>query len=286
MTKLEKLRGKYTVSEVITKIDIKYGLGALERTLACNWFNPFATLYLNLRSFPFSQALSFPVYVYGRPRIYGLSGRMTVIGKVYPGMISFNKAKSTAPSNKSVASEIRNDGTIVFRGKSEIGAGTRIATEFGGLIDIGADTKITDMCNVEAFTKIEIGDKSWIVHRCQVLDANYHYVADYNKKIIPKYCHPIKIGVGCWICNSTTITGRCVIPNYAIVGSNSLVNKDFSSIEEGAIIAGIPAKVIATGFRRVLNLEVARKVSEHYRQNPDQIYVMDETDTPEYLAEI
>lgn len=41
--------------ELLSKINNRYGLGALELCLASNWFNPFATIYLNLRSFPFTQ---------------------------------------------------------------------------------------------------------------------------------------------------------------------------------------------------------------------------------------
>lgn len=49
--------------ELLSKINNRYGLGALELCLASNWFNPFATIYLNLRSFPFTQAFKFPVWV-------------------------------------------------------------------------------------------------------------------------------------------------------------------------------------------------------------------------------
>ena len=47
----------YTAKELIQVIDRKFGLGSIERFFASNWFNPFYTLYLNLRSFPLSQAV-------------------------------------------------------------------------------------------------------------------------------------------------------------------------------------------------------------------------------------
>ena len=39
----------YTAKELIQVIDRKFGLGSIERFFASNWFNPFYTLYLNLR---------------------------------------------------------------------------------------------------------------------------------------------------------------------------------------------------------------------------------------------
>ena len=81
-----------------SKINNRYGLGALELCLASNWFNPFATTYLNLRSFPFIQAFKFPVWVYGHPRFYSLNDSIFIEGKVKRGMIKFNKT-NLAPNN-------------------------------------------------------------------------------------------------------------------------------------------------------------------------------------------
>lgn len=101
--------------ELLSKINNRYGLGALELCLASNWFNPFATIYLNLRSFPFTQAFKFPVWVYGQPRLYSLNGNMLIEGKVKSGMIKFNKT-NLAPNNMGVQSEIINKGKSFSRG--------------------------------------------------------------------------------------------------------------------------------------------------------------------------
>ena len=52
-----KIKG-LTFKEFIHRVDLKIGFSALERLFSTNWFNPFATAYLNLRSFPFAQAIS------------------------------------------------------------------------------------------------------------------------------------------------------------------------------------------------------------------------------------
>lgn len=268
---IQKLK-EQSFTRIVKILDYRYGLGKLELLFACNWFNPLATLYLNLRSFPIKQAFRFPVFVYGRPKFYCLSGTMKVEGKVNTGMIKFNKTQPGAPSNMSVQSEIFNIGLLIFQGKGTIGTGTKIFINDTSVLTIGKNFKISDFCNIGCFTRIIIGDQCRLAHRCQILDSNYHYIANVNKKIIPRYSHPITIGKGCWICNSSTITGGVTLPDFTIIGSNSLVNKDFSTSPESSIIAGTPAKFIATNFRRIENKDIILDLNDFFRKNIDCEY--------------
>ena len=261
-----------TFKKFIHRVDLKIGFSALERLFSKNWFNPFATIYLNLRSFPLAQAIKMPVWVYGCPRFYELSGRMIVDGKVSSGMIRFNQVKPGAPSNMSVKSEILNKGLIVFHGVGLIGTGNKIVVGSKATLDIGKNFKITDMCNIGCFRSVFIGEQSWIVHRCQIFDSNYHYVANFAKGTVPDYSKPIRIGKGCWICNSSTITGNAVLPDYTIVASNSLVNKDMSDIPESSMIGGTPAKLIATGFRKIENSKIENEILKFYNDTPDGMF--------------
>ena len=261
-----------TFKKFIHRVDLKIGFSALERLFSKNWFNPFATIYLNLRSFPLAQAIKMPVWVYGCPRFYELSGRMIVDGKVSSGMIRFNQVKPGAPSNMSVKSEILNKGLIIFHGVGLIGTGNKIVVGSKATLDIGKNFKITDMCNIGCFRSVFIGEQSWIVHRCQIFDSNYHYVANFAKGTVPDYSKPIRIGKGCWICNSSTITGNAVLPDYTIVASNSLVNKDMSDIPESSMIGGTPAKLIVTGFRKIENSKIENEILKFYNDTPDGMF--------------
>ena len=281
INKLRRRLKRHSLKGLLRLLDSYYGLGLLEHLLFCNWFNPFATIWLNIRSFPIKQAFLFPIWCYGRPRFYDLSGQMRIEGKVISGMIRFNQVKYGAPSNMSVQSEILNQGRIIFRGQGLIGTGTKIAVAYGAVLDIGKKFKITDMCNIGCFREIRIDEQSRIVHRCQVFDSNYHYVANFAHGIVPNHIHPIHIGKGCWVCNSSTITGGTVLPNYTIVGSNSLVNKDFSNIPESSMIGGIPAKLIATGFRKIENSRIEREIADFYYLNPNGLFSIPPTATPD-----
>lgn len=274
--KIIRLFKEKSFKELYPLLDEQYGLGLFERLLCINWFNPFATLWLNLRSFPLNQAIKFPIWCYGRPKFYCLSGQMIVEGKVWSGMIRFNQVKDEAPSNMMTHSELLNKGRIIFRGQGLIGTGNKIVVGHNAVLDIGANFKITDLCNVGCYRSIIIGEQTRIVHRCQVFDTNYHYVANFNRRIVPQYTQPIHIGKGCWICNTSTINGGARLPNYTIVASNSLVNKDYSDIPESSILGGIPAKFIATGFRKIEDSRVERKIDLYYKKKPEGVFIIPE----------
>lgn len=273
-----KIKRKYSFNQLLSRIDQKIGLGKLEYLLSTNWFNPFLTLYFNLRSFPFRQAIYFPIFVYGHPRIYGLSGKMKIEGnKVKTGMIRFNMVMPGAPCNNSVNSEIFNEGTIIFHGKGEIGTGTKIRVAFNAELNIGHNFKITDMCNIGCLKKITIGDESWIVHRCQIFDSNYHYIENMNNHSIPFMAKEVVIGERCWICNSSSIMPGVIIPNNTIIASNSLVTKDYRSIPEYSIIGGVPAKLISNGYTWLKSGCLQNKVAEFYKLSPNGMYYKNES---------
>ena len=278
----EKIK-KHTFRELVSIFDEKYGIGRLERLIASNWFNPLATLWLNFRSFPLGQALRLPVWCYGRPRFYGLSGKMTIEGKITTGMVRLNRVLVAAPSNMGLQSEILNNGHIVFKGRLHISTGNNIVVGRNATLTFGADAKIGDMCIIGCFERITLGDAIRIAHRSQIFDSNYHFVADFKRGIVPNYKHPVTLGKGCWVCNSSTITCGVTLPDYTIVASNSLVNKEFSHIAKGSLIAGTPAKVITEGTRRIFNNDIEAKVEEFYRENPTSLYEIDPSvDVEEY----
>lgn len=191
---------------------------------------------------------------------------------------------SGAPNLMTVQSEINNQGKIIFHGSGLIGTGNKICVGPFGTLEIGALFKITDMCNVGCLNKIFIGTQTWIVQRCQLFDSNYHYVANMNDSTIPTDSAEIYIGRNCWICNTTTVTGGAYLPDFTIVGSNSLVNKNFSEIPERSLIGGVPAKYISTGFLRVDNEELIKKANLYYHQNHNNtIFTFDPSIDPKSI---
>lgn len=271
---LRNIKNKFrnnSLSNILSKINNRYGLGALEYCFASNWLNPFATFYLNFRSFSFNQAIKFPVWVYGRPRLYSLNGSMKIEGKVEGGMIKFN-CTNMGPSNMGVQSEIINQGLIIFRGKGMIRTGNRLNIEKNAVLEIGDRFIIGDMCNFSCSLSITIGCNTRIAHRSQILDSNFHYVANMNDGVVPPIQRPIVIGRNCWICNTSTISAGAIIPDYSIITSNSLVNKNFSLIKPYSIIGGIPAKFIRSGYVLINNQNIVSEINSYYTSFQEDIY--------------
>ncbi len=255
-----------TWGKVMKKIRHYYSM-YMVRSLWVKWFNPLYTLYFNLIFFPLRQALCFPVFVYGWPRLFCQSGRLRCEGQCYPGMVRLNISIAGAPGYSGGNIELNIAGEVIFRGKCRIGSGSRLAVI--GLLDMGEGSKIMQGCNIASWSVVRIGAYSGVTHRCQVMDSNYHYIADFNKGVIRKPGTPITIGAYCWVCNSSTITGGAVIPDKTIVASNSLVNKDMSDIPQESIIGGTPAKLISTGHRRVYNERFEIEVYRYFMFHPE-----------------
>jgi acetyltransferase-like isoleucine patch superfamily enzyme len=258
----------------LTKEKICFKLGKaysdwIESIWFRNWFNPLLTLYLNFRSFPLKQAFKFPVFIYGWPKFFSLYGKMECLESCKIGMVKINQTDTGAPSNPSLNTAINNWGTIFFEGPCRIYSANNINVARGAVLKFGRYCKIMHYCNITAHKYVEIGSQTWVAHRCQILDTNFHFIANFVEKKITKYAKPIVVGKSCWICNSSTILAGTVIPNNTIVASHSLVNKDFSDVPEESIVGGIPAKLISTGFKRVNNSRLNMKIWQYFSDHPE-----------------
>lgn len=267
---------KYTWKKTVRYISRLYSLYFI-RTLWVHWFNPLYTLYFNLVFFPLRQAIRFPVFVYGWPKLFSQCGQMKCVGICKTGMVRLNLSIGGSPQNSVGNTELEIWGMVLFRGKCIIGSGNKIIVGYDAVLDMGEYTKIMNFCNLSAYKGIRVGAYSRIVHRCQVLDTNFHYVADFKHGLVKRHAHAIAIGNYCWICNSSTVTGGAVIPDKTIVASNSLVNKDMSFIPEESIIGGVPAELISTGYRKIESRKFESEVAEFFYNHPEaEVYRMED----------
>lgn len=273
MKSIKNLYKRYSIFELIKKVDDRYGIQAVVRNLTGHWFNPFATLYINFFSFPFSQAIKIPMFVYGSPKIYHVVGNMRIIGKIYPGMIRFNQTKALNASHQASNSELSNLGSIIFHGKANIGCGSRILIQKNAILELGKSVIITDYINLGCHYHISIGNYTRIAHRSQIQESNHHFIINTNTYTIKPCTRPISIGCGCWICNSATINAGTIIPDHCIIASNSLVNvgKNIENALPGSIIGGIPAKVLSQGEKyRIFNKKWESVLFQWFAEHPNE----------------
>lgn len=262
------MKDRYSLGNIFRHVRRLYSIYVV-RNLWVHWFNLLYTFYFNLVFFPFRQAFRFPVFVYGWPKMFSQYGRMECVGCCKTGMVRLNITLGGVPQYSAGNIELNIWGKVIFRGKCIIGSGSKLIVGEHGLLDMGEGTKIMNGCNCTAYSEIRIGAQSRIVHRCQLLDTNFHYIADFRRGVVKKQGHPIVIGDYCWVCNSTTVTGGAVIPDKTIVASNSLVNKDMSSIPPESIIGGIPAKLVSVGYRRIESRKLESEVGHYFAAHPE-----------------
>lgn len=210
------------------------------------------SIFFNFKYLPFSQAKKCPIVFYKHAY-----GRVTNGGKIILSDEVFKKRKKIIIGFPAEDFEYQCEksvlnieyGTVFFNGS--------FCARRGVIIDIKGEAIFEDnvlfgpRCRIRIHHKGYFGNNIRIAHETQVFDTNFHFM---EKVDFPGYypiSKPISIGSFSWIGNRCTIGPGTKLPDYTIVASNSLVNKDFSSLNTYSMIGGTPARFIREGWTRV-----------------------------------
>lgn len=251
---------------------IKKILGSLEARLGQSRFNLWRTVYFNFRTLPFSDAIKMPVYIYGRVRFYMLNGCVEFKDcDVKRGMVKIGKVSDCfhLHERSGFISLASFDSKLIFNGKVTIGVNAKIRVlkgviEFGNEAFFGSNVKL-----VANGADIIIGGHSRIAFETNIVNSGFHYVYNKQKGCYANCNRSITIGEYNWIGNRSSITAGAKTKGYTIICSNSLVGKDYSSIEEeNPMLGGMPAKIIASGMKRVFSPETHMKIDAYFNANP------------------
>ena len=223
------------------------------------------TIRLNFKMLPFSVAKKLPIWVYGNMTFRSLNGTLIIKGPVRTGMIKIGKNDYYV--NTSVQQSIWTiRGTVIFNGPINFLQGSYVLVSNNATLTFGSNgTLCGSNMHIMCFEKINIGDNVRLAWECQVMDTSFHYIEllNINGEIKP-LTKPVFIGDRVWIGNRTTISKGAVIPNDTIVASNSLVNRNFFDIEPYSMLAGSPALLKGTGFRRIFDEERQRELDKQF----------------------
>jgi Hexapeptide repeat of succinyl-transferase len=93
--------------------------------------------------------------------------------------------------------------------------------------------------------QITVGDHTFTGHNVSIITGTHDYQAFLADRLtnIPESGRDITIGQGVWIGSNAIILGPCTIGDHAVIAAGAVVTAG-SQIPPGAIVAGIPAKVI------------------------------------------
>lgn len=154
---------------------------SLESFLCQPQLSIWRTIYFNFRLLPFSKALRFPVFIYGRVCMFGLNGKIVFENtQLKRGMVKIGiNGDSFSLSDHTGYVQLGSKTSIlIFEGSCRIALNAKIRVQSGTLrigngVRIGTDTKV--ICNGG---KITIGEYTGITFACTIMNSSFHYTYD------------------------------------------------------------------------------------------------------------
>jgi len=199
------------------------------------------TLRFNFHYFPFKTAIKLPVLLTHRVRLKKMKGKVIIDSqKINRGMILYGFAHVSI-NDINEYSLWNVEGMVVFKAMANFGAGTKIAVGQNATLTSGGNFYITARSEIACFNNITFGDNNLLSWDILVMDTDAHPI--YNEKGIRiNDDKPIKIGNHVWIGCRTTVLKGAKIGDGCVIGSGSLINKNFNN--KNSILAGKPIKII------------------------------------------
>ena len=220
------------------------------------WIGFIKTIYVNLKLLPFRQAIKFPIVVTKKTTFGSLSGKLIIKGHCRFGMIRFGIFHSDLRSWKENRTYLNIQGDLIARGWMQFGVGCKINIDKGAVLEIGDNVCIGSSSWIVCREHIKIGSNLRCAWDVQIMDTNFHYLKNIETGKVEKDMKPIIIGNNNWIGNRSSVMQGTKTPDFFIVASNSICNKDYTSlIPEYSVVGGSPAKLLKTGVCMVLDKE-------------------------------
>ncbi len=247
-------------------------LRASLRTLfRLNWRK---TILVNFRFLKFSEAIKFPIYVYGK--LYLLksqTGKIIIKAPVKRGMICMGiNWDNFSASRGSALLDLH--GSIIFHGECIFSVDTSVQVLESAEIDLERFTFLGNSVKIKCYKKIHLGESTRIGVESQLFDTNFHFVKDLKTGEIHNNITPIYIGNRCWIGNRTSIMKGTTLPDGCIISSNSLLNKDYiaKGVQPYSVLAGTPAKVVGEAQTRIFSIREEQRLRAFFDMHPNEIY--------------
>ncbi len=157
------------------------------------------------------------------------------------GLIQFGYGNVGIFDNKKSRSIWEVSGTVIFKGRCNIGHGSKISVGNYGRLILGKNFIISAETSIVTFTEIEFGNNCLLSWDILVVDTDFHKIKDEFGNIINKP-KPIIIGDRVWIGCRCLILKGTVIPNSCVIGADSIVNRELE--KESCLYVGGPCKMV------------------------------------------
>ena len=235
----------------------------------------FKTISLNFKVFPSDIAKMLPIFV----------GKNVDINEVYKGciqfqegieikrgMVSFGICPIPMVSNKSLITLLRisPNAKLILSDNIRIYTGCSVIVTYKGVMSIGSDFLMNQKARLYCANSVSIGSHCRIGWETQVYDSNFHFMYDSINHCIGNAMGTISLGHNVWVGNRCTISKGASIPNYGIIGGNSLVSKELTNKFGGGIWVGMPVSLIREGFYRILDDGYQYELFCHFQETGER----------------
>jgi acetyltransferase-like isoleucine patch superfamily enzyme len=211
-----------------------------------NWVK---TFYFNYKKFPFAVAKKLPVFFYGKVKFQDISGEIIIDAPIERAMIGFGQPYELNSVHKGIA-ELVLQGCLVFKGNVQFGKDYFIYVAREAYMEMGHMASMASNGKIICTKSIILGNFARIGSESQLIDTTFHTMFDIITKEYFPAKEPIVLGNFNYVANRVSIMKGTVTPDYCTIASNTLCNKDYSSLGKNILIGGIPAKLIKTNITR------------------------------------
>ena len=211
-----------------------------------NWLQ---TLRFNYKMFPAKIARKLPVVFYGKVKFGDLSGKVILHGMPTMGRIGFGQHFEKFSGSRGIA-EFSISGTLVFRGYCHMGKDCQFSISPGAYCEMGDMSALGSNVKLICTQRIVLGDWTGIGFESQLIDTNAHPMINTETGERYPMKGPIELGSHNAVSNRVSFMPNCKTPDYCVIASNSLCNKDYTQLGEKILIGGVPAKLIKNNYSR------------------------------------
>lgn len=208
------------------------------------------TVRANYRLLPRNQAKKFPIIIFKGTQLHiGKNAKLVIncrpkTGLLWIGALDYRWISRGSHNYVSI------DGLINISAKVRISYNTKLIVGQNAMLSFGGDNVVNHDSAIMAHENISIGYGSSIGWNVQICDTAFHYVLTDN--IVSKKSRRITIGREAWVCSFCNVSRGAYLPDYSILSSCSMLTKDFHEAGTALFIAGIPAKIIKTNTKRIM----------------------------------
>lgn len=235
------------------------------------YFNYLKTIVINFRLLPFKDAFHLPIIIYGSAELKIRRSKLIIIGKKQFGMLVLGRNDDVFVPTSSKSLFLILDSNIVIKGFVRVSPGSVMRLDHT-TIELGNNVVFGGGCKILSNRYICIGHDTWFAFGCIVCDTDYHYIE--HNGVIKNCTGEINIGDYCWIGNNTTIAKHTLLPNWTIVGSKSLVSKNFSEYGEYLLIAGMPADIKKNKCKKIVDISFEKELKLWFQDSNSAAYVI------------